>query len=144
MAKRVRKAKIRKPYKARIKRKGSKRVYKPGTSKIEGVFGKFLRLECGLKIEKQYQIAYKFYDFKIKDTMILIEFDGDLWHCNPTAFKEGAINQVQRDAIINDKYKDELARSCGYRLLRIWEKDFRTNKYLVKNKILDFVNNKNI
>ena len=60
---------------------------------------------------------YRYYDFKLSN--ILIECDGDYWHSLP-------------HNIINDKYKDELAKKSGYLLLRfketeIMKKDFDVN-----------------
>ena len=85
--------------------------------------------------KRQYSICEnnikRFYDFKIENTNILIECDGDYWHSLP-------------EAIINDKFKDELALKNNYKLLRfkecdIMKKDFEKSFSELILKELDLV-----
>lgn len=48
---------------------------------------------------------------------------------------------MQRKAIKNDRYKTALAESSGYKLIRVWEKDFNTKPDNVKENILNFIKN---
>jgi very-short-patch-repair endonuclease len=100
-----------------------------GTSKIEKEFGLFLR-RLGVDVEEQHQIGYRYYDFKVKGQKILIEFDGDFYHCNPEIYDK-PINQMQKDAIDNDTFKDLLAASRGYIVIRVWENDYKNKKHQV-------------
>ena len=59
---------------------------------------------------------HRFYDFQIKGTTILIESDGDYWHSLP-------------HNIVNDKYKDGLAITNNYKLLRFKEKDIMAKTF---------------
>lgn len=135
--------KVRKISKIRKIRK--KKVYVPrtkndiGTSNAEYEFGLFLQ-RLGIEIEEQFQIAYKFYDFKIKGKNIICEFDGDYYHYNPEICGHKPANAMQRKNIKNDKYKTALAEGNGFRLLRIWENDFNTKKISTAEKILKFIN----
>lgn len=125
-----------------IKKIKKRRKFKPrtaktvGTSMAEKEFKKFLE-SIGFEVNEQFQILYKFYDFIVKDTKILIEFNGDFWHCNPTVYPDGPINKMQRDAIKNDKYKRGLAETRGYTLISVWEKDFNENAPKVKKMLLE-------
>lgn len=141
MKKRVRKlSKIRKPKRIkRLKHKPLRTKNDIGTSKVEEEFGLFLR-RLGIEVEPQFKIAYKFYDFKVKDKNIVVELDGDYWHCNPEKFPNGPIDKIQRKGIKNDKFKTTLAEGNGFRILRVWENDFRTRKHEVVNKVLQFIN----
>lgn len=135
--------KITKPQK--IKRKKIYTADTVGTSKIEKDFFSFL-LSKGIIVSEQHQIGHKFYDFILTGYKILIEFDGDYWHCNPEIYKEGPVNKMQKKAIENDKHKKILAESFGYKLIRVWEKDFKENpnevlKY-IKSKIKKYIENK--
>lgn len=128
----------------KIKKK-FKRIKKPkvydrttvGTSKLESIFHTFL-LSIGIQVETQFQIDWKFYDFKVKDKNILIEMDGDYFHANPEVIKK-PLNTMQKKAIINDKKKDFLAKQNGYTLIRIWENDFKKNKLEVKQRLLSII-----
>ena len=136
--------KVKKPKKAvkKIKKVRKLRKFKPrtaktvGTSMAEKEFKIFLE-SIGFKVDEQFQILYKFYDFIIKNTKLIIEFDGDYWHCNPTVYPNGPENKMQKDAIKNDKYKKGLAETRGYTLIRVWEKDFNENKPGVKKRLLE-------
>jgi very-short-patch-repair endonuclease len=68
---------------------------------------------------KNYDCRY--YDFYIPQLNLLIECDGDYWHGNPKHFTE--LNETQLKNVKNDKYKDELAKEKGFRLIRFWEED---------------------
>jgi very-short-patch-repair endonuclease/predicted nucleic acid-binding Zn ribbon protein len=60
----------------------------------------------------------KSYDFKIKDTNILLEIDGDYWHGGPGVEKHFYRLEETKQ---NDLFKDQLAKDNGYSLIRIWE-----------------------
>lgn len=107
-------------------------------SKLEGRFATFLK-SLGLTYEEQFKLGYKFYDFRIRNTKIIIEVDGDFWHCNPEKYPDGPINSIQKKAKRNDAYKTALAVINGYIIIRIWENDFNNDKSKVKKIILESV-----
>lgn len=121
-------------------KKKKKRIYKPKpkTSKIEVVFGKWMK-SLGIKIETQFKLGTKYYDFKIKDLPILIEFNGDYWHANPLLYESTNLDRIQIRNKKNDAYKKTLAISKGYYLLYIWENEFKTRKAFVKKTLLTFI-----
>lgn len=110
-----------------------------GSSKIEKIFGLVLS-KFGVELEEQFQIGYKYYDFKVKDKNILLEFDGDWFHKNPKTHGDYPANAMQRKNMKNDKIKNTLAEANGYRLIRIWEDDFRNRKHEVIDLVLKFIN----
>ena len=74
------------------------------------------------------------YDFFILNTNIIIEFNGDYWHCNPKKFKSGQLirfNQIgekSADEIWErDRIKIKSAEQAGYVVLVIWQDDY--NKF---------------
>ena len=84
------------------------------------------------------------YDIKIGN--ILIEINGDYWHCNPQIYKEDDLVNLP-DGLVpaklkwtKDKQKLEFAESLGFRTLTIWEKDLKENFDLQINKIIKYVN----
>jgi very-short-patch-repair endonuclease/predicted nucleic acid-binding Zn ribbon protein len=75
----------------------------------------------------------KSYDFKIKDTNILLEIDGDYWHGGPSLDKHFfKLEEVKQ----NDLFKDQLAKDNGYKLIRMWESEI----YKDPNVILKTIN----
>jgi len=74
----------------------------------------------------------KSYDFKIKNTNLLLEIDGDYWHGGPgvkTHFFK--LNEVKD----NDLLKNKIATQKGFSLIRIWESDIYNKPEVVVEKI---------
>ena len=66
----------------------------------------------------------KSFDFKIKGKPILLEIDGDYWHGGSgSKFHHKSVDKIKE----NDRFKDELAKSNGYKLFRFWEHDINKN-----------------
>lgn len=75
-----------------------------------------------------YLNTYVVYDIKHLDC--IIEFNGDYWHANPKMFlPEVTIRGTKAKDIWNrDQLKLQTARDLGYRVLTVWESDFKNNK----------------
>ena len=74
----------------------------------------------------------KSYDFKLKDSNILLEIDGDFWHGNESSkYKFENYKEVQK----NDELKTKIAIEEGYRLIRIWESEIKKDTNVVINSI---------
>jgi len=78
----------------------------------------------------------KSYDFKIKNTNILIEIDGDYWHGGPSLEKHFYKLEETKQ---NDVLKDKLALENGFTLIRIWESDIYKQPDLIINKIKSLI-----
>ena len=111
------------------------------TSKLEEEFELILK---SLSIEYYTQFYVKeikaLYDFKIKCKNILIEVDGDYWHCNPNIekFKEPKL-QWHFDNLERDKIKNQWAAANGYQLHRFWENDIVNNRFEVVGKLMELL-----
>lgn len=79
----------------------------------------------------------KIYDFYIPEHNILIEIDGDFWHCNPDTKYSLPECKTQEINIKNDKFKTQWAKDNGYKLLRFWENDINNNIKQVKQTLLE-------
>ena len=105
------------------------------TSKLEKTFANILAL---LDIKYQQFFYAKtikaFYDFYLPDHNILIEVDGDFWHCHPDKFPE-AVYETQKRSVVRDKVKNQWAVDNGYTLLRFWEDDINNNIKYVKQML---------
>jgi G:T-mismatch repair DNA endonuclease (very short patch repair protein) len=79
---------------------------------------------------------------------MLIEFNGDYWHCNPK--KYGAdyfnvkLNMTAKQIWDRDAEKEQLAKQNGYEFLTIWESDYRKSKSVIIKKIVQKNGNKRI
>ena len=73
----------------------------------------------------------KSYDFKIKNTNILLEVDGDYWHGGPSLDKHFyKLDEVKK----NDDFKKSFAESSGFILIRIWESEIYNNPDIILQK----------
>jgi hypothetical protein len=74
----------------------------------------------------------KSYDFKIKNTNILLEIDGDYWHGGPGVKKHFyKLEEIKQ----NDLIKNQLAEDNGFSLIRIWESNIYNEPNIVVDKI---------
>ena len=64
-----------------------------------------------------------FFDFYIPSKKIIIEVDGDFYHCNPNTKYSTPIYEIQKKNKTNDKRKNTWCQNHGMILLRYWEKD---------------------
>lgn len=94
--------------------------------------------------EKSKNIYY--YDFVMDDIKLIIEFNGDYWHANPNIYIEDFYHPIKKmiakEIWLIQKYKNDLAKSKGYEVIEIWEKDYKIDKNLIKNFCLDIIKNK--
>lgn len=82
------------------------------------------------------------YDFTYEDR--IIEFNGDLWHANPKIYKKDFIIPkcnitAEQKWQIDDK-KIKLAESHGYKILVIWESEYKEDPKKIIQKCIDFLN----
>jgi len=72
------------------------------------------------------------YDFRIKNTRILIEVQGDFWHANPNIerFKNVEnLYEFQKEKVIKDQIKRDYAINLGWTIFIFWENDINTNNH---------------
>ena len=119
-----------------------KNSYSSNSSNLE----KELLLECKkidnlfsdditLKINKKWF----FPDIIHLKKKIIIEFYGDYWHCNPSIYHEDyyheAIKVVSKEIWNKDEIRIKNFVNEGYKVLVIWEKNFKENRDYVIDQI---------
>ena len=106
-------------------------------SNLEKEFKTILNM-LGIEYTFQYLVAGYNYDFYIPNKNILIEVDGDWWHCNPNL---GIIpvHASQKHTIEHDMIKNKVAGSNGYPLLRFWEHDIKNNRLEVIQQLVNCI-----
>jgi len=114
---------------------GKKKYY---TSKLETTFQNILDLLDIKYSMKLYAKEIKaFYDFYLPELNIVIEIDGDFWHCNPNSKHSEAKYDSQKKNLIRDKEKEQWLKDNNYKLLRFWESDINNNILEVKRILLE-------
>lgn len=89
------------------------------TSKLETTFQNILLEQNIENIHSYYAKPIKaFYDFYLPKYNILIEVDGDFYHCSPLKYPNGPICKTQEKNIKRDKQKNQWAKDNGFKLLR--------------------------
>lgn len=102
------------------------------TSKLEIKFAEVLSKLNINYIQWFYAKEIKgFYDFYLPKYNIIIETDGNFYHCNPIIYTNGPVCKTQIKNIERDKQKNEWAKNNGFKLLRFWEKDINENPQLI-------------
>lgn len=88
------------------------------------------------------------YDFCIPELKFIIEFNGDVFHGNPQLFNESDCpNPFNRTLTakqmwLNDKEKIDLAKSKGFEVMVIWERDYRNDSETIMNNIIKTISEK--
>lgn len=94
-----------------------------------------------------YNVGKYICDIYIKELNLIIEFNGDYWHCNPKKYDENFFHphkkKTAKEIWEEDKIRVDNIREYGYNLIVIWECDFEKPNY-VKNIIKKYVKNKSI
>ena len=89
---------------------------------------------------EQYHEKY-LYDFCYNKK--IIEYNGDYWHANPTIYDEN--DEVRKDINAKqiweyDQRKINFAKSHGYQVLVIWDKDYMHDKLKIISMCIDYLN----
>jgi len=82
------------------------------------------------------------YDYGDSSKKKLIEFFGDFWHCNPNKYDKDYYHPIIKstafDIWVRNEQRIHVANNLGYRVKVIWESDFRNNKELVINGLVEW------
>ena len=82
------------------------------------------------------------YDFTINKK--IIEFNGDYWHANPSIYSYDFFNKTvglyAHELWEKDKIKKECAITNGYKVLTIWESDYKEDPEGTVKKCIRFLN----
>lgn len=136
-------ATIVKPKKLVIKKSLVKRNKQTvGSSHLEERFKTDFLDKLGIKYVQQFEAKSigRFFDFYLPNSNLIIEIDGDYWHCNPDKYKDGPINQMQKKNQRIDELKNKWALTNGIPIMRIWENDINHNPESVMERLRDRLN----
>jgi G:T-mismatch repair DNA endonuclease (very short patch repair protein)/predicted RNA-binding Zn-ribbon protein involved in translation (DUF1610 family) len=96
----------------------------------------------GYEVKSSYRVDTKIFDIYVPELNLIIEYNGDYWHCNPKKYSEDYYNtkksKTSKEIWEYDKLKLELVRNLGYFTEVIWESDYIKNKKLVNTIINNY------
>jgi len=87
------------------------------------------------------------YDFHLCDSKIIIEINGNFWHANPLYYQGNDIikypggKKAAKEVWERDKKFIDWAEKNGYRVIVIWEDDFKKTDDELKDLLLNMLNN---
>lgn len=108
----------------------------------------FLYLPKNSELLLENKSRFYKYDFCIPELKFIIEFNGDIFHGNPQLFNESDCpNPFDRTLTVkqmwlNDKEKVDLAKSKGFDVMVIWERDYRKDPEIIVNNIIKTISRK--
>ncbi len=106
---------------------------------LESQFGNLLT-SIGVDFIFQYTICGFNFDYYLPKHDVVIEVDGDFYHCNPIKFPNGPLYETQKVTIKNDIKKNKICESNGeFTLLRFWESDINDNPEWVIEEIKKYL-----
>jgi G:T-mismatch repair DNA endonuclease (very short patch repair protein) len=113
-------------------------------SKKEKQIGKQIS-SLGYKVVGSFKIDTKICDIYIPQFNLIIEYNGDYWHCNPKKYTSDYYhkkkNKYAWEIWEYDKNKLELIKNNGYNLEVIWENDLKNDNKIIKHIIEKYVTN---
>jgi very-short-patch-repair endonuclease len=108
-------------------------AHKNGLNKLE-LAGKAILDAIGVEYQEQAPMFKKFLvDVLIENSKLVIQWDGDYWHCHPL-FEPFSERQLRRKKL--DISQDAYLSKAGYKVLRFWESDVKKKPEWVKRSII--------
>lgn len=111
-----------------------------GRSKASDECLECISSELGIVLEYEKMVSGFIADAIISETNTLIEFYGDMFHCNPVKFKDPTkycswISRTVQQQWDRDRKRLGVFYKNGYKVIVIWESDWNTNRQLVLERI---------
>ena len=78
-------------------------------------------------------------DFRFKGVKVIIEVNGDYYHCNPDVYPDGPKDEVQIKHVLRDYYKMCFYRKEKYKVYYIWENDIVKQPEKIKENIKEII-----
>jgi hypothetical protein len=110
-------------------------------SKAEKEIKKIIE-KLNFDVISSYRVDTKICDIFIPNLNLIIEYNGDYWHCNPKKYDKNYFNQKKSKYAWQlweyDQDKLDLIKSKGYNIEVIWEFDFKSNKTIIEEIIFKY------
>ena len=91
--------------------------------------------EKNIECSPNFILSGKIFDIYVPKFNLLIEYNGDYWHCNPIKYSSDYINikknKTAKEIWDYDNNKLDLAKNKNYNFEVIWETDYKKNKEII-------------
>lgn len=78
---------------------------------------------------------HQYCDVFIPSVKTFVEFNGTYWHGDPRKYKDSELTNFQKERREKDKIKENWIKSNGYKLITVWEDDYKNRKDIVKEQV---------
>lgn len=128
-----------------LKREHYLKVFKSSrigfTSKGHNELHEFLK-QFGF--EQHIQISSMEVDECNEELQLVVEFNGDMYHCNPRIWKPDEYNKVIKMTASEKWEKDRnryyKLKKFGYSTFVVWEDDWALKREIIKKRLVDYIN----
>ena len=98
--------------------------------------------KMGYIVKHSLRVETKICDIFIPSLNLIIEYNGDYWHCNPKKYGADYFNQKKQKTAKElweyDKNKIDLIKEKGYNLEIVWESDLNDDNTLINKLIIKY------
>jgi len=85
-------------------------------------------------------------DILFKELNLVVEFNGTYWHCDPRFYEKNYFNQKKKlnaeQIWCYDNDRKTFLEGLGYKVIVVWEHDYKTNSEQTLNILSEFINAK--
>lgn len=98
--------------------------------------------EMNIKYIGEYNCKYYLVDHYLSDYHLMIEVQGDFWHCSPLLSNKSNTSGIKGNLIKDKRKHTYIKNKYGIEILYLWEKDINENFELCKKLIELYINKK--
>lgn len=98
--------------------------------------------EMNIKYIGEYNCKYYLVDHYLSDYHLMIEVQGDFWHCSPLLSNKSNTSGIKGNLTKDKRKHTYIKNKYGIEILYLWEKDINENFELCKKLIELYINNK--
>ena len=113
------------------------------TSKPQQIINEVLE-EMGINYISEYECRFYLIDHYLTDYNLMIEVQGDFWHCSPLLSKKANTNGVKSNVAKDKRKHTNNKNKYGIEVLYLWETDINENLELCKELIKLYIENNGI
>lgn len=122
--------------------KNSSRHFSQKSSAEREIYEKLISL--GYNVSRNVGVSRYNCDIVFNSSPFIIEYFGDFWHCNPDKWDAQQLNprikMTAKERWELDRRKVESLEALGYKVLVVWESDWKKRQLSVIKEIIDAAN----
>lgn len=100
--------------------------------------------EMGIKYISEYDCKYYLIDHYLTDYNLMIEVQGDFWHCSPLLSSKSNTSGIKNNLIKDKRKHSYIKNNYGIEILYLWENDVYNNLDLCKTLITEYIKNNGV